>query len=97
MIFLLLIVVKMITNFLITQIKLLGNRNLGVGFDQFVLMYNAEKDNAHVFLKFWNSDGSTSSTCGNATRCVADIIMNETGLDSKYCYECGKNKMFKVR
>ena len=65
-----------------TQIKLLGNRNLGVGFDQFVLMYNAEKDNAHVFLKFWNSDGSTSSTCGNATRCVADIIMNETGLDS---------------
>ena len=24
-----------------TQIKLLGNRNLGVGFDQFVLMYNA--------------------------------------------------------
>ena len=64
-----------------SQIKLLGNRNLGVGFDQFVLMYNSDKENIHTFLKFWNSDGSSSSTCGNATRCVADIIMKETGLD----------------
>ena len=64
-----------------SQIKLLGNRNLGVGFDQFVLMYNYNKKNIQTFLKFWNSDGSHSSTCGNATRCVADIIMNETGLN----------------
>ena len=26
-----------------SQIRLLGNRNLGVGFDQFVLMYNSKK------------------------------------------------------
>ena len=65
-----------------SQIKLLGNRNLGVGFDQFVLMYNYNKKNIQTFLKFWNSDGSHSSTCGNATRCVADIIMNETGLNA---------------
>jgi len=64
-----------------SQIRLLGNRNLGVGFDQFVLMYNSNKKNIQTFLKFWNSDGSSSSTCGNATRCVADIIMNETGLN----------------
>ena len=63
-----------------SQIILLGNRNIGVGFDQFVLMYNSDKENIQTFLKFWNSDGSSSSTCGNATRCVADIIMNETGL-----------------
>ena len=64
-----------------SQIILLGNRNIGVGFDQFVLMYNSDKENIQTFLKFWNSDGSSSSTCGNATRCVADIIMNETGLN----------------
>ena len=64
------------------QIKLLGNRNLGIGFDQFVLMYKSNKDSVHTNLKFWNSDGSISSTCGNATRCVADIIMFETGLDT---------------
>ena len=63
------------------QIKLLGDRNLGIGFDQFALMYNSDMDNVQTFLKFWNSDGSISSTCGNATRCVADLIMSETGLD----------------
>lgn len=64
------------------QIKLLGDRNLGIGFDQFVLMYKSDKDDVQTNLKFWNSDGSISSTCGNATRCVADIIMLETGLDT---------------
>ena len=64
------------------QIKLLGNRNLGIGFDQFVLMYKSNNVSVHTNLKFWNSDGSVSSTCGNATRCVADIIMLETGLDT---------------
>ena len=67
--------------FNVNQIILLGDRNLGIGFDQFVLIYKSNKNNVHAFLKFWNSDGSISSTCGNATRCVADIIMNETGLD----------------
>ena len=68
--------------FSVNQIKLLGNRNLGIGFDQFVLMYKSNKDDVKTKLKFWNSDGSVSSTCGNATRCVADILMFETGLDT---------------
>ncbi len=63
------------------QIRLLGNRNLGVGFDQLVLIFKSSKEDVHAFLKFWNSDGSKSSTCGNATRCVADILMNENGLE----------------
>ena len=28
---------------------------------------------------FWNADGSVSATCGNATRCVARLMMDETG------------------
>ena len=64
------------------QIKLMGNRNLGIGFDQFVLMYKSNIDHVQTNLKFWNSDGSISSTCGNATRCVADIIMFETGYNT---------------
>ena len=42
------------------QIKLLGDRNLGIGFDQFVLMYKSDKMSKQI--KFWNS-------C--QTRCVA--------------------------
>lgn len=45
------------------------------GFDQIIAMETADK--ADVFMRIWNSDGSEVSACGNATRCVADIIMRE--------------------
>ena len=61
-------------------IKHLANRNLGVGFDQLVLIYESRSPEADCFLKFWNYDGSISSTCGNASRCVADLIMSEKRL-----------------
>lgn len=31
---------------------------------------------------FLNADGSESGACGNATRCVADLLLNETGKDA---------------
>lgn len=58
-------------------IKALSNRNFGVGFDQLVLIYEPTQPNTDCFLKFWNSDGSKASTCGNATRCVAALILHE--------------------
>ncbi|WP_294620840.1 diaminopimelate epimerase [uncultured Roseovarius sp.] len=57
----------------------LADRHMGVGFDQLALIENGE-GNAH--LTFYNSDGSTSAACGNATRCIARHLMNETGRDS---------------
>jgi diaminopimelate epimerase len=55
----------------------LGNRHRGVGFDQLALIEHAL--DADLALRFWNSDGSVSSTCGNATRCVARAEMDRTG------------------
>lgn len=60
-----------------TLIKRLGDRHFGIGFDQLALM--REDVRAHVRIDFWNSDGGGANACGNATRCVADLIMNETG------------------
>lgn len=57
------------------------NRETGVGCDQLVIMQVADGD-ADVRAEFFNSDGSVSAACGNATRCVAHIIMKETGEDS---------------
>lgn len=61
-------------------IKGLADRHFGVGFDQLVLIYKAKEINADCFIKFWNYDGSVSPTCGNASRCVADIITKEKNL-----------------
>ncbi len=57
--------------------RALGNRNCGVGFDQ--LAEIRDSDHADIDLDFWNSDGSRAGACGNATRCVAQFIMAETG------------------
>ena len=64
-------------SFNIGQIKFLGNRNLGIGFDQLVTISTSSKNDISAHLNFWNSDGSESLTCGNATRCVADLLMSE--------------------
>ncbi|MEQ9692627.1 diaminopimelate epimerase [Shimia sp. SDUM112013] len=55
----------------------IADRHRGVGFDQLAVIENGAHD-AH--LTFYNSDGSLSAACGNATRCIARKILNETGL-----------------
>ncbi|WP_170459614.1 diaminopimelate epimerase [Ruegeria arenilitoris] len=54
----------------------IGHRQFGVGFDQLAVIKNGESD-AH--LVFYNADGSISATCGNATRCIARFLMQESG------------------
>jgi diaminopimelate epimerase len=57
----------------------IGHRQFGVGFDQLAVITQGGGD-AH--LTFYNSDGSLSAACGNATRCIARFLMDETGRDS---------------
>lgn len=58
----------------------IADRHFGVGCDTVVVLEKSEK--ADVFARYFNADGSESGACGNATRCVADIIMTESGKDS---------------
>ena len=55
----------------------MGDRHRGVGFDQLAEIRSCE--DADIALDFWNSDGSRAEACGNATRCVARYIMDQTG------------------
>ncbi len=57
----------------------IGHRQFGVGFDQLAVITQGAGD-AH--LTFYNSDGSLSAACGNATRCIARYLMDDTGRDS---------------
>ncbi|WP_425329294.1 diaminopimelate epimerase [Thalassovita gelatinovora] len=54
----------------------IADRHKGVGYDQLAVIEPGAGD-AH--LVFYNSDGSTSAACGNATRCIARYLMDETG------------------
>ena len=56
--------------------RALGDRHRGVGFDQLAVIGTGAHD-AH--LTFYNSDGSTAGACGNATRCIARYLMDESG------------------
>lgn len=59
--------------------RALGDRHMGVGFDQLVVVSRGPSD---AQLTFYNSDGSMAGACGNATRCVARWLMTETGRQS---------------
>lgn len=58
----------------------MADRHRGVGFDQLAVLSDAQ--DADVHLTFWNADGSQSAACGNATRCVARYLMDESGVDA---------------
>jgi diaminopimelate epimerase len=55
----------------------MADRHRGVGFDQLAVL--SDTSDADVHLTFWNSDGSQSAACGNATRCIARYLMDQTG------------------
>lgn len=64
------------------QIRQIGDRRRGVGFDQLIILEKQTDNAADLFMRIYNPDGSESGACGNATRCVADIIMREKGTDT---------------
>lgn len=61
------------------QVRLIASRNRGIGCDQIITLLPSER--ADVYMKIHNADGSEVNACGNATRCVGDILMGESGGD----------------
>jgi diaminopimelate epimerase len=57
--------------------RAVGDRHRGVGFDQLAVIEQDEAADAR--LTFYNADGSVAGACGNATRCIARHLMDETG------------------
>jgi diaminopimelate epimerase len=62
------------------QIVALADRHTGIGCDQLIIL--RPQAGADAFMHIRNPDGSVAGACGNATRCVADILMRETGQGS---------------
>lgn len=61
------------------QIRALGDRETGEGFDQLIAIEPSAT--ADAFMRVWNADGSMVETCGNALRCVGWLLMQANGAD----------------
>lgn len=61
------------------QARRIADRHWGVGCDQLIVMEPATDPGAQVFMRIYNADGSQAEACGNATRCVARLMFEETG------------------
>jgi diaminopimelate epimerase len=59
--------------------RALGDRHRGVGFDQLALINSDLRADAR--LTFYNADGTIAGACGNATRCIARYLLDESGAD----------------
>lgn len=59
----------------------LSNRRWGVGCDQLLILEKSTNGSADLFMRIYNPDGSESQACGNGTRCVAALAMDELGTD----------------
>jgi diaminopimelate epimerase len=71
----------------------LADRHRGVGFDQLAVIEPGDE----LTLSFYNADGSASAACGNATRCIADREMRETGQSRLSVNVTGRGALVAMR
>jgi diaminopimelate epimerase len=57
----------------------IADRKTGIGCDQLIVMERPRAVGADVFMRIHNADGGEVEACGNATRCIATLLMRETG------------------
>ena len=59
--------------------RAIADRHTGVGCDQLLVMEKPKSAGADVFMRIRNADGDEVEACGNGTRCIAAVVMQETG------------------
>lgn len=64
------------------QIKKLADRQMGIGFDQMLLVEPPGKPDVDFRYRIFNADGSEVEQCGNGARCFA-VFVHERKLTDK--------------
>ncbi|CAA7616481.1 Diaminopimelate epimerase [Magnetospirillum sp. LM-5] len=63
------------------RVRAVADRHTGIGCDQLIVIETARNQVSDAWMTIYNPDGSQSGACGNATRCVAWLLMQESGAD----------------
>jgi diaminopimelate epimerase len=56
-------------------------RGQGLHYDQMMVLHDARTPGTEAFVLIHNIDGTEAGACGNGTRCVAQVLADETGRD----------------
>jgi len=59
-------------------VRAIANRETGIGCDQFILI-ERPRAGGDCFMGIRNADGDEVEACGNAARCIASLMLDETG------------------
>ena len=63
-------------------VRAVADRRTGVGCDQLMIIGPAGGSGADVTLRIFNADGGEVAACGNGTRCVAGLLLDETDAET---------------
>jgi diaminopimelate epimerase len=64
------------------QIRHLSNRNVGIGFDQLLVVERSRRADADFRYRIFNADGGEVEQCGNGARCFVKFV-HARGLTDK--------------
>jgi diaminopimelate epimerase len=63
------------------QARAIADRTTGIGCDQVIALERSIRGDA--YMRMWNADGGETDACGNASRCVAWLLMEEGGAATR--------------
>jgi len=61
--------------------RAIADRKTGVGCDQLIVIEPPRDPRATAVMRIYNPDGGEVEACGNATRCIARLLMDQQGGD----------------
>jgi diaminopimelate epimerase len=59
--------------------RAIADRKTGIGCDQVILLEPSKT--ADLRMRIWNNEGGEVESCGNASRCIADLLFDEKHTD----------------
>lgn len=64
------------------SVRAIADRRSGVGFNQMILIEAPTAAGADAVMRILNADGGEVEACGNAARCIGDLLIREKGGDT---------------
>ena len=63
------------------EARAIADRRLGIGCDQ-VIVIEGSTNGTDAFMRIYNADGGEVESCGNAARCIGNLLIEETGREA---------------